>query len=53
MRILILIQLLAGFVLAMLGVILMIHLDVFTGVLLTFVGAFFMIRATNRVTYIT
>ena len=52
MRILILIQLLAGFVLAMLGVILMIHLDVFTGVLLTFVGAFFMIRATSRVTYV-
>ena len=52
MRILILIQLLAGFVLAMLGVILMIHFDVFTGVLLTLVGAFFMIRATNTVTYV-
>ena len=52
MRILILIQLLAGFVLAMLGVVLMIHLDVLTGVILTFVGAFFMIRATNRVTYV-
>ena len=52
MRILILIQLLAGVVLSMLGVILMIHFDVFTGVLLAFVGAFFMIRATSRVTYV-
>ena len=47
-RTLILIQLLTSFVVAMLGVILMLDFDVLTGLLITLVGSFFLIRATNR-----
>ena len=49
MRILILIQLLAGFVLAFLGVIIMFHLyEVWLGLGITLVGFYAVIRATNR-----
>ena len=51
MKVLILIQLLTGFVMAMLGIILMFHFDVLTGMLITLVGIYAMIRATNRVQY--
>ena len=49
MRWLILIQLLAGFVLAFLGVIIMFHLyEVWLGLGITLVGFYAVIRATNR-----
>jgi hypothetical protein len=51
MKVLILIQLLAGFVMAMLGTITMFHFDVLTGMLIILVGMYGMIRATNRVHY--
>ena len=51
MKVLILIQLLAGFVMAMLGTITMFHFDIFTGMLIILVGMYGMIRATNRVNY--
>ena len=51
MKVLILIQLLAGFVMAMLGTITMFHFDIFTGMLIILVGMYGMIRATNRVHY--
>ena len=47
-RTLILIQLLVGFVMAMIGAILMIHLDILTGVLIMIVGMYAVIRATTR-----
>ena len=53
MRILILIQLLAGFVLAFLGVIIMFYLhEVWLGLGITLVGIYAVIRATNRETYV-
>ena len=49
MRVLILIQLLAGFVLAFLGVIIMFHMyEVWLGLGITLVGFYAVIRATNR-----
>ena len=49
MRILILIQLLAGFVLAFLGVIIMFHMyEVWLGLGITLVGFYAVIRATQR-----
>ena len=49
MRVLILIQLLAGFVLAFLGVIIMFHLgEVWLGLGISLVGFYAVIRATNR-----
>ena len=45
------IQLLMSFVMAMMGVILMFHFDIFTGMLIILVGMYGMIRATNRVNY--
>jgi len=49
MRWLILIQLLAGFVLAFLGVIIMFHLyEVWLGLGITLVGFYAVIRATQR-----
>ena len=46
--ILILVQLLAGFCVAMCGVILMFHVDIWTGLLLIVVGMFFTLRAIHR-----
>ena len=51
MKVLILIQLLMSFVMAMLGTITMFHFDIFTGMLIILVGIYGMIRATNRVSY--
>tara|TARA_R100001082_G_scaffold28401_1_gene14242 strand:+ start:1914 stop:2261 length:348 start_codon:yes stop_codon:yes gene_type:complete len=52
MRILILIQLLAGFVLAFLGVIIMFHLgEVWLGLSISLVGFYAVIRATHRSSY--
>ena len=51
MKVLILIQLLMSFVMAMLGTITMFHFDIFTGMLIILVGIYAMIRATNRVQY--
>jgi hypothetical protein len=51
MKVLILIQLLMSFVMAMLGTITMFHFDIFTGMLIILVGMYGMIRATNRVNY--
>ena len=48
MRILILIQLLAGFVLAFLGVIVMFHLHVWSGLLVTLCGMYGVLRAVHR-----
>ena len=49
MRVLILIQLLAGFVLAFLGVIIMFHSgEVWLGLGISLVGFYAVIRATNR-----
>jgi len=49
MRILILIQLLAGFVLAFLGVIIMFHLyEVWLGLGITLVGMYAVLRAVHR-----
>ena len=45
------IQLLMSFVMAMMGVILMFHIDILTGMLIILVGMYGMIRATNRVNY--
>jgi hypothetical protein len=53
---LIIIQLVAGFIVAMLGVILMLHtymitnsaLDIWTGLLIALVGIFFVLRAGHR-----
>jgi len=53
---LIIIQLIAGFIVAMLGMILMLHtyiitnsvLDIWTGLLITLVGIFFVLRAGHR-----
>lgn len=45
------IQLLMSFVMAMMGVILMFHFDVLTGMLIILVGMYGMIRAMNRVHY--
>ena len=50
-KILNIIQLLMSFVMAMMGVILMFHFDVLTGMLIILVGMYGMIRATNRVSY--
>ena len=50
-KILNIIQLLMSFVMAMMGVILMFHFDVLTGMLIILVGMYGMIRATNRVNY--
>ena len=53
MRILILIQLLAGFVLAFLGVIIMFHLgEVWLGLGISLVGFYAVIKATSRETYV-
>ena len=53
MRILILIQLLAGFVLAFLGVIIMFYLyEVWLGLGIIVVGMYAVIRATSRETYV-
>ena len=49
--IIILIYLLTGFVMAMVGIIVMFHFDVLTGMLIILVGIYAMIRATNRVQY--
>ena len=54
---LIIIQLIAGFIVAMFGMILMLHtyiitnsvLDVWTGLLILLVGIFFVIRAGHRI----
>ena len=48
MRVLILIQLLAGFVLAFLGVIVMFHLHVWSGLLVTLCGMYGVLRAVHR-----
>ena len=48
MRALILIQLLAGFVLAFLGVIVMFHLHVWSGLLVTLCGMYGVLRAVHR-----
>ena len=50
-KILNIIQLLMSFIMAMMGVILMFHFDVLTGMLIILVGMYGMIRATNRVHY--
>ena len=50
-KILNIIQLLMSVVMAMMGVILMFHFDVLTGMLIILVGMYGMIRATNRVNY--
>ena len=50
-KILNIIQLLMSFVMAMMGVILMFHFDILTGMLIILVGMYGMIRATNRVNY--
>ena len=50
-KILNIIQLLMSFVMAMMGVILMFHIDILTGMLIILVGMYGMIRATNRVNY--
>ena len=50
-KILNIIQLLMSFVMAMMGVILMFHFDIFTGMLIILVGMYGMIRAVNRVNY--
>ena len=54
---LIIIQLIAGFIVAMFGIILMLHtymitnsaLDIWTGLLITSVGIFFVLRAGHRI----
>ena len=51
MRILILIQLLAGFVLAFLGVIVMFHLHVWSGLGVTLCGMYGALRAVHRSSY--
>ena len=51
MKVLILIQLLTGFVMAMIGTITMFRFDILTGMLIILVGMYGMIRATNRVNY--
>ena len=49
MRIILIIQLLAGFVLAIIGVIIMFHLyEVWLGLGITLVGFYAVIRAVNR-----
>ena len=48
MKTLILLQLLAGFVLAMCGLIVMFHLHIWTGLVITLVGIFFVLRAGHR-----
>ena len=48
MRILLLIQLLAGFTLAFLGVILMFHHDVWTGLAVILCGMYGAVRAVHR-----
>ena len=50
-KILNIIQLLMSFIMAMMGVILMFHFDVLTGMLIILVGMYGMIRATNSVHY--
>ena len=53
MRVLILIQLLAGFMLAFIGVIIMFHLsEVWLGLSISLVGFYAVIRATTRDTYV-
>ena len=47
-RILLLIALLSGFTLAFIGVILMFHFDVWTGLMVTLVGMYGAIRAVHR-----
>ena len=51
MRWLILIQLLAGFVLAFLGVIVMFHLHVWSGLLVTLCGMYGVLRAVHHSSY--
>ena len=53
MRVLILIQLLAGFMLAFIGVIIMFHLSkVWLGLSISLVGFYAVIRATTRDTHV-
>ena len=53
MRILILIQLLAGFILAFLGVIIIFYVsEVWLGLGIALVGIYAVIRATSRETYV-
>ena len=49
MKTLILLQLLAGFVLAMCGLIVMLHLDVWVGLGVLLVGIYGVLRATHRI----
>ena len=49
MKTLILLQLLAGFVLAMCGLIVMIHLDIWAGLGVFLVGIYGVLRATHRI----
>ena len=51
MRVLILIQLLAGFVLAFSGVIVMFHLHVWSGLLVTLCGMYGVLRAVHHSSY--
>ena len=46
---LIIIQLIAGFIVAMLGMILALHMDIWTGLLIASVGIFFVLRAGYRI----
>jgi len=45
----ILIQLLAGFLVAFMGVIILFDVHVWAGLLITLVGIFFVLRATHRI----
>jgi len=45
---LIIIQLIAGFIVAMIGIILALHMDIWTGLLIALVGTFFVLRAGHR-----
>ena len=49
MKTLILLQLLAGFVLAMCGLIVMFHLDIWAGLGVLLVGIYGVLRATHRI----
>jgi hypothetical protein len=49
MKTLILLQLLAGFVLAMCGLIVAFHLDVWVGLLVMICGIYGVLRATHRI----
>ena len=45
----ILVQILAGFIMAKMGIILLFHLDIWAGLILMVVGIFFVLRATHRI----